>query len=172
MWCNEYNFNYVRREVDTSEGKSPMQLKDRENGSKVGTFRTIVTQHMSQTCRISVSIETLEISNCAWINQKQTKKLLFYLFDLVVVPYSHLLHWLDGRSPPPLAPKSVFPWCRIIWSWLGGGCWLLGGGRGSSSVHHLQHPPSVPHQMQVLTIVWIVRNFKVERQCVVVNLVQ
>ena len=59
--------------MDTSEGKSPMQLKDRENGSKVGTFRTVVTQHMSQLCRISVSIETLEISNCARIHQNGAK---------------------------------------------------------------------------------------------------
>ena len=112
------------------------------------------------------------------LNKSKTdQKILFYLCHLVGVQYSHLLHWLDGgaqapllcsAAEPPLAPKSVFPWCRIIWSWLGGGCWLVGGGRGSSSVQQLQqlqHPPSVPHQMQVLTIVWILIHFEVERQC-------
>ena len=171
MWCNEYNFNYVRREVDTSDGKSPVQLKDRENGSKVGTFWMVVTQHMSQTCRISVSIETLEISNCAWIikNGQKTPILLVWSGCCPVFPLVTLAGWKIPSSP---RAKKCVP---LVSDYLVLIRWRLlaaGGGRGSSSVQQLQHPPSVPHQMQVLTIVWIVRNFEVERQCVVVNLVQ
>ena len=134
MWCNEYNFNYVRREVDTSEGKSPMQLKDRENGSKVGTFRTIVTQHISyprRVGRISVSIETLEISNCAWIikNGQKTPILLVWSGCCPVFPLVTLAGWKIPSSPRAKKCVPLVSDYLVLIRWR-----LLAAGRGAGQL--------------------------------------